>query len=82
MLEFRASPLQNGLARHFLSRRYHHHIAHGFRSWPSAMQSLEKVRRVTTEAGDNKSGHIFAGPNEGILFIDSKASVIDSRSFC
>lgn len=31
---------------------------------------LEKRRR-TTQAGDEKSGHINAGPNEGIFFLDS-----------
>lgn len=31
-----------------------------------------KSRRFkTTEAGDEKSGHINAGPDEGILFLDS-----------
>lgn len=28
-------------------------------------------RYKTTEAGDNKSGHIEAGQNEGIFFLDS-----------
>ena len=28
-------------------------------------------RFKTTEAGDNKSGHIEAGPNEGIFFLSS-----------
>ncbi len=40
-------------------------------------QGLKKCRGgnrryKTTEAGDEKSGHINAGPNEGILFLDSK----------
>ncbi|MCJ1475019.1 mitochondrial escape protein 2 [Lambiella insularis] len=29
------------------------------------------VRRKTTEAGEDKSGHINPGPNEGILFLDN-----------
>lgn len=29
------------------------------------------VRRLTTQAGEDKSGHINAAPNEAILFIDS-----------
>ena len=29
-------------------------------------------RYKTTEAGDEKTGHINAGPNEGILFLDSQ----------
>lgn len=28
-------------------------------------------RRATFEAGENMSGHITAGPNEGIFFFDS-----------
>ena len=29
------------------------------------------MRHATLEAGENKSGHISAGPHEGILFFDS-----------
>lgn len=32
---------------------------------------IESRRHKTTEAGDEKSGHINAGPNEAILFLDS-----------
>lgn len=32
-------------------------------------------RRMTTQAGEDKSGHINAASNEGILFIDSKSLV-------
>lgn len=28
------------------------------------------IRHASLEAGENKSGHIHAGPNEGIFFFD------------
>jgi RNA12 protein/RNA recognition motif. (a.k.a. RRM, RBD, or RNP domain) len=34
---------------------------------------LRAVRCASLEAGENKSGHISAGPNEGILFFDSRS---------
>ena len=34
-----------------------------------ALSQLARLK--TTEAGDNKSGHINAGPNEGIFFLDN-----------
>ncbi|MCJ1323199.1 mitochondrial escape protein 2 [Xylographa vitiligo] len=34
-------------------------------------KTCKGVRRKTTEAGDDKSGHINAGPNEGIIFLDN-----------
>ena len=37
--------------------------------WP--LQTCGGVRRRTTEAGENKSGHIYPGPNEGIFFLDN-----------
>ena len=78
MLGFRAWPAQDGLARHCLRRRQYYYIANGFRPRPLLTQAWREVRQVTTEAGDNKSGHIFAGPNEGIFFIDSKLPLINS----
>lgn len=30
-------------------------------------------RRISTETGEDKSGHIAAGSNEGILFFDSES---------
>lgn len=35
---------------------------------------------MTTQAGDDKTGHITALPNEGILFIDSKHSSVFDKS--
>jgi hypothetical protein len=32
------------------------------------------VRKESTETGEDKSGHISASANEGILFFDSKSS--------
>ena len=37
-------------------------------------------RNQTTEAGDKKSGHINAGPNEAILFLDSMLHVLEDRT--
>ncbi|MCJ1313236.1 mitochondrial escape protein 2 [Agyrium rufum] len=36
-----------------------------------ARQDSRNVRRASTEAGENKSGHINAGQNEGIFFLDN-----------
>ena len=38
---------------------------------PAELQAYGGVRRRTTEAGENKSGHIYPGPNEGIFFLDN-----------
>ena len=43
------------------------------------LQISKGIRRKTTEAGEDKSGHIHAGPNEGILFLDSKDSADINR---
>ncbi len=34
--------------------------------------SWKGIRRESTETGEDRSGHIAAGPNEGILFFDSE----------
>ena len=44
---------------------------HGTSSTPRILVILGK-RYKTTEAGEGKSGHINAGPNEGIFFLDSE----------
>ncbi|OCK78111.1 hypothetical protein K432DRAFT_332656 [Lepidopterella palustris CBS 459.81] len=38
---------------------------------PTTGGRVQGVRYATLEAGENKSGHISAGPNEGILFFDN-----------
>ena len=43
---------------------------HPLRDHPWPVNSYCR-RYKTTEAGDNKSGHIEAGQNEGIFFLDS-----------
>jgi hypothetical protein len=35
---------------------------------------------VSTETGEDKSGHITAGVNEGILFFDSKLQVFSTQA--
>lgn len=37
-------------------------------------------RCATFDAGENKSGHISAGPNEGIFFFDSTSTVQLTRN--
>ncbi|KAK4904029.1 hypothetical protein LTR28_001042, partial [Elasticomyces elasticus] len=37
---------------------------------PTSPRFRPGCRHATLEAGENKSGHINAGPNEGILFFD------------
>ncbi|KAH0538375.1 hypothetical protein FGG08_005024 [Glutinoglossum americanum] len=43
----------------------------GSRSRQRLMQVARGRRLASTEAGENESGHISAGPNEGILFFDN-----------
>jgi hypothetical protein len=55
-----------------ISRRRYFFTANGFR--PRLQPAHRKVlgrRCATFEAGENKSGHISAGANEGIFFFDS-----------
>lgn len=35
-------------------------------------EKLRGVRRKTNQSGEDNTGHISAGPNEGILFFDSQ----------
>lgn len=35
-------------------------------------KGMKGVRRESTQIGENESGHITAGTNEGILFLDSE----------
>ena len=51
---------------------------HGGRGMSSGQTDSRRYK--TTEAGDEKSGHINAGPNEGILFLDSQRLTL--RKFC
>jgi hypothetical protein len=55
-----------------ISRRQYFFTASGFRP---REQSVSKTpfgsRCATFEAGENKTGHITAGPNEDIFFFDS-----------
>lgn len=59
-------------------RRQYFFTATGFRPRPHpyTWQRLQSIRQATTEAGEENSGHIDAGPNEGILFFDSMSGII------
>ena len=50
--------------------------ANGFLRRQSPVNAWGGVRRETTEAGADKSGHILAGPNEGIFFLDSEQILV------
>ena len=41
-----------------------------------ALRPIQRRRNGTFEAGEDESGHINAGPNEGIFFFDSRLSHI------
>lgn len=43
-----------------------------FRPRQDVLKGVKGVRKESTEAGDAMSGHIHAGPNEGIFFLDSR----------
>ncbi|MCJ1387141.1 mitochondrial escape protein 2 [Xylographa soralifera] len=60
-----------GLSRQILPLRQYHLKPCGLRPKGGPPKVCEGVRRKTTEAGEDKSGHINAGPNEGILFLDN-----------
>lgn len=51
--------------------------------YDGSVAKLKGVRRESTQIGENESGHITAGTNEGILFLDSESlilySVIESQ---
>ncbi|KAA6412357.1 MAG: Mitochondrial escape 2 [Lasallia pustulata] len=42
-----------------------------FRPRQDVLKGVKGVRKESTEAGDAMSGHIHAGPNEGIFFLDN-----------
>ena len=56
--------------------RYCCFTAKGLRPRHNLLQLRKDIRHRTTEAGEDKSGHINAGPNEGIFFLDSEPSYI------
>jgi len=66
-----AKPFGMSLPLRAIPRRQYFFTANGFRPRQSPAQRAKGVRQATTEAGEEKSGHIDAGPNEGILFFDS-----------
>lgn len=46
----------------------------GLGGWRNDRARLGRgIRRESTETGEDKTGHISASPNEGILFFDSKS---------
>ena len=61
--------------------REYHRRRIGLALKPTWTGASANKRYVTTEAGDGKSGHINAGKNEGIFFLDSELpSISHSRS--
>ncbi|MCJ1433821.1 mitochondrial escape protein 2 [Xylographa pallens] len=60
-----------GLNRQILPLRQYHLRPCGLRPKGGPPKTCKGVRRKTTEAGEDKSGHINAGPNEGIIFLDN-----------
>ena len=50
------------------------YIANGFRPRPRATETkaCPSIRQASFEAGENESGHISTGRNEGIFFFDSR----------
>ncbi|MCJ1387162.1 mitochondrial escape protein 2 [Xylographa bjoerkii] len=60
-----------GLARQALPLRQFHIKSSGLRPKHGQPQIYKGFRRKTSEAGEDKSGHINAAPNEGILFLDN-----------
>ena len=62
---------QANLTRTSFPRRQYYFTANGFRPRSSAPRLQREVRAKTTQAGEDKSGHINAGPNEEIFFLDS-----------
>ena len=73
-----------GLTRQILPLRQYHLRPCGLRPKGGPPKTCKGVRRKTTEAGEDKSGHINAGPNEGILFLDSKQEfyMVFARTLC
>lgn len=48
----------------------------GFRyATTEATADAGEVTEKTLEAGENNTGHIYAGPNQGVLFFNSKTAV-------
>jgi hypothetical protein len=55
-----------------IPRRQYFFTANGFRPRKAPFpHSALGQRKATFEAGENKTGHISAGANEGIFFFDS-----------
>lgn len=52
-------------------QRQHLFTGHNLRPRQDTSRLVKGIRKESTEAGDAKSGHINAGPNEGIFFLDS-----------
>lgn len=65
-------PFRTSLALRAVPQRQYFSTANGFRPRQKTRHEVKGIRQATTEAGEEKSGHIDAGPNEGILFFDSR----------
>jgi hypothetical protein len=65
-----------------ISRRQYFFTANGFRPRKQIVGSKPLGQRCATfEAGENKSGHISAGANEGIFFFESENRSTNIMSF-
>lgn len=65
------SPWRGRLSLHQLSRSGHPSSAFDPKHHGPVEKSLIATRWETTITGDRKSGHIYAGPNESIVFFDN-----------
>jgi hypothetical protein len=59
-----------------LLQRSRHGTANGFRPRQLAAPIPLGRRSMIVAKGDEGSGHILAGPNEGIMFFDSETRVL------
>ncbi|MCJ1483074.1 mitochondrial escape protein 2 [Schaereria dolodes] len=76
MLAFHKWSRRTCFARQSFPRRQYYFTANGFRPRKISLSDKNGIRNrgtrgKTTEAGEDKSGHISAGPNEGIFFLDN-----------
>ena len=57
-------------------RSQYYFTVNGYRARTQAtLPDVARRRRASSEAGEDDSGHITAGPNEGILFFDSECFI-------
>ena len=73
-----ANGLQARSLRPFVfPRRQYYFTANGFRPRIAPVRKPGGLRKATSEAGEDETGHISTGPKEGIFFLDSKYVVVN-----